>query len=65
MKDPYVRHQERELAQVTKSSISAKAYERFAKRGYKHGHDLEDWLAAEAALLKEIGNGNRVQLQNR
>lgn len=24
------------------------AYDRYVQRGYAHGHDLEDWLAAEA-----------------
>jgi len=26
------------------------AYFHFAQRGYTHGHDLEDWLAAEAEI---------------
>lgn len=26
------------------------AYYRFARRGHVHGHDLEDWLAAEAEI---------------
>jgi len=26
------------------------AYYHFAKRGYAHGHELEDWLAAEAEI---------------
>ena len=26
------------------------AYYHFAKRGYAHGHDMEDWLAAEAEI---------------
>jgi large subunit ribosomal protein L7/L12 len=30
--------------------IAARAYERFLERGGEHGHDLEDWLAAEAEL---------------
>ena len=31
--------------------ISEAAYYRFVRRGYAHGHDVEDWLAAEAELL--------------
>jgi hypothetical protein len=30
--------------------IAARAYERYAGRGFEHGHDVEDWLAAEAEL---------------
>jgi len=26
------------------------AYYHYARRGYVHGHDLEDWLAAEAEI---------------
>lgn len=31
--------------------IREAAYYRFMRRGYAHGHDLEDWLAAEAELF--------------
>jgi hypothetical protein len=31
--------------------ISEAAYYRFMRRGYAHGGDLDDWLAAEAELL--------------
>jgi len=30
--------------------IAERAYERFAARGFVHGHDMEDWLAAEAEI---------------
>ena len=30
--------------------VAERAYERFAARGYEHGHDVEDWLAAEAEV---------------
>lgn len=30
--------------------IARVAYARFAARGYQDGHDVEDWLAAEAEL---------------
>lgn len=31
--------------------IREAAYYRFVRRGYKHGHDFDDWLAAEAAVF--------------
>lgn len=37
-------HEQRE------AMIREAAYRHFAKRGYTHGHDLEDWLLAEAEL---------------
>jgi hypothetical protein len=33
--------------------IKQRAYEKFMKRGYQHGHEMEDWLSAE----KEIKAG--------
>ena len=30
--------------------IRARAYELYVQRGMEDGHDLEDWLAAEAEL---------------
>ncbi len=30
--------------------IAEAAYYRYARRGYENGHDMEDWLAAEAAF---------------
>ena len=30
--------------------VAARAYELFAARGFEHGHDVEDWLAAEAEI---------------
>lgn len=30
--------------------VARLAYEKFLARGGEHGHDLEDWLAAEAEL---------------
>ena len=37
-------------AAVTSQQIAEKAYERFLSRGAEHGHDIEDWLAAEAEV---------------
>jgi hypothetical protein len=38
------------VREVTTEDIAAKAYELYLQRDGEHGHDLEDWLAAEAAL---------------
>ena len=34
--------------------ISKKAFELWLDRGYRDGHDLEDWLDAEAIVMEEI-----------
>ena len=34
--------------------VSLKAYELFEKRGWQHGHDLEDWLEAERLVTQEL-----------
>lgn len=34
--------------------IAEKAYELYECRGCCHGHDVEDWLAAERLVLTEI-----------
>jgi hypothetical protein len=34
--------------------IAERAYERFQARGRIHGHDLEDWLAAERLVLNSL-----------
>jgi hypothetical protein len=34
--------------------ILRKAYELWEARGYWDGHDLEDWLDAEAIVMEEI-----------
>ncbi len=39
-----------EVRAPSSEEIAARAYELFAARGYEHGHDLEDWLRAEADL---------------
>lgn len=37
---------------VIDSAISERAYQFFTARGSSHGHDFEDWLAAEKELTK-------------
>ena len=44
---------------VTPEAISHRAYEKFLERGCVHGHDHEDWCAAEAELLTEIERQQR------
>ena len=39
-----------EVSQVT-ASIACRAFELFLERGAVHGHDLDDWLAAERQLI--------------
>lgn len=35
---------------ASREEIAVRAYERFCARGYVHGFDVEDWLAAEREL---------------
>jgi hypothetical protein len=37
-------------AGITTETIAAKAYELYLARDGEHGHDVEDWLAAETEL---------------
>ena len=39
-----------QATQLEYEQVAARAYERFCARGFQHGHDVEDWLAAEAEL---------------
>jgi len=34
----------------TEEMIRVRAYELYVRRGYEHGHHLDDWLAAEREL---------------
>lgn len=34
--------------------VSAKAYELYARRGYKHGYHLEDWTQAERIIREGL-----------
>jgi len=38
------------VTQAPTESISHRAYSFFQARGSEHGHDVEDWLVAEAEL---------------
>jgi hypothetical protein len=35
--------------------VAALAYSLYERRGHEHGHDLEDWIQAEKAILEETG----------
>ena len=37
--------------------VARKAYELYQQRGEMHGHDLEDWLAAERLVQKDLRHG--------
>jgi DUF2934 family protein len=39
------------IRSVSQEEIAALAHRFWAERGYQHGHDAEDWLRAEQALL--------------
>ena len=43
-----------ELPDGMRERISNKAFELWQARGYRDGHDLEDWLDAEAIVMEEI-----------
>jgi hypothetical protein len=43
-----------ELPNGMRERISNKAFELWQERGYRDGHDLEDWLDAEAIVMEEI-----------
>jgi len=36
---------------ISRDEIAALAHKLWAERGFQHGHDAEDWLRAEQALL--------------
>ena len=37
--------------ELTEEIIRKRAYELFETRGCQHGHDMEDWLEAEAEIM--------------
>ena len=42
-----------ELPDGKRARITKKAFELWQERGYRDGHDLEDWLDAEAIVMEE------------
>ncbi len=43
-----------ELPEGMRERILSKAFELWQERGYRDGHDLEDWFDAEASVMEEI-----------
>lgn len=43
-----------ELPDRMREQIVKKAYELWQARGYRDGHDLEDWFDAEVIVMEEI-----------
>ena len=39
-------------AKVERDAVTRLAYELYVRRGCENGHDVEDWLMAEAILLE-------------
>ncbi len=37
--------------ELTEELIRVRAYLIYERRGYEHGHDLEDWVQAEAEIM--------------
>lgn len=44
---------------VSPEAVAEKAYERYAERGYVHGHDMEDWFVAERELSAGKARGRK------
>ena len=38
-------------SELAEEIIRDRAYQLFAERGYEHGHDVDDWLQAEAEVM--------------
>jgi hypothetical protein len=39
---------------IPREKVAQRAYEKWVKRGRTHGHDLQDWMEAEAELRAEL-----------
>jgi hypothetical protein len=51
---PHSAHPTSTQLKVPYDKIAQRAYEKWLKRGQKHGHDLQDWMEAEAELRAEM-----------
>jgi len=47
------------VTRVTAAAISQRAYSLFQAHGCEHGHDVEDWLLAEAELREGVTIADR------
>jgi hypothetical protein len=36
-------------------AIKKRAYDLYCKRGYQHGHDVNDWVEAEKQVKRQFG----------
>ena len=52
--DPVSRVEEPATSDLSIEEVQAEAYRLFLDRGGEHGHDLEDWLAAEALVRAKM-----------
>ena len=48
----------RQTAQERQVRIAKAAYYRAQKRGFRAGHELEDWLAAEAEVDRQLAEAH-------
>jgi hypothetical protein len=53
------------VTRVPTETISDRAYTLFQARGCEHGHDVEDWLVAEAELARFHADRVRDSLDER
>ena len=49
--------------EIIRSTVARRAYEIFERRGYEHGFDLDDWVAAEKELLRDDFDGSTSQFR--
>jgi len=52
-----VKRASREDPNIVLEQIAQRAYELYEARGREDGHDLEDWLRAEAEIMGEAARG--------
>ena len=52
--DPVSRVEEPQSSDLSIEEVQAEAYRLFLDRGGEHGHDVEDWLAAEALVRAKM-----------
>jgi hypothetical protein len=57
MEAPMQKHTE---VTIDRAAVAARAYELFRARGGEPGHDVEDWLRAEAELRRATSVQNAV-----
>ena len=49
--------------ELTEEIIRMRAHELFEQRGYQHGHDLDDWLQAEAEVMGKKSSASAEQME--